>query len=189
MNKTAPEIIQLRLDIEQSVHRQMVTPYDFDFLTSAIWERCHANLSPSTLKRIWGYVNGVAMPRLSTLNILAQFLGYDSWKTYKQEIKQRSGIESEVLFAEGIKSDDLEAGDKVKVEWLPNRKCVFRYQGNHHFEVIESENSKLQVGATFTCSFFLLHQPLYLDELQQSGGEPVSYVAGKQQGLTKVEKL
>lgn len=189
MNKTAPEIIQLRLDIEQSVHRQMVTPYDFDFLTSAIWERCHANLSPSTLKRIWGYVHGVAMPRLSTLNILAQFLGYDSWKTYEQELKQCSGIESEVLFAEGIKSDDLEAGDKVKVEWLPNRKCVFRYQGNHHFVVIESENSKLQVGDTFTCSFFLLHQPLYLDKLQQSGGEPVSYVAGKQQGLTKVEKL
>ena len=73
----------------------------------------------------------------SLVIILAQFLGYDSWKTYKQEIKQRSGIESEVLFAEGIKSDDLEAGDKVKVEWLPNRKCVFRYQGNHHFEVIE----------------------------------------------------
>ena len=32
MNKYAPEIASLRMDIEQSVKRKIRTPYDFEFL-------------------------------------------------------------------------------------------------------------------------------------------------------------
>ncbi|MBR4565299.1 MAG: hypothetical protein IKO26_12685 [Paludibacteraceae bacterium] len=53
MNKYAPEIASLRLDIEQSVKRKIRTPYDFEFLSGVIWERLHENISPTTLKRLW----------------------------------------------------------------------------------------------------------------------------------------
>lgn len=52
MNKYAPEIASLRLDIEQSVKRKIRTPYDFEFLSGVIWERLHENISPTTLKRL-----------------------------------------------------------------------------------------------------------------------------------------
>ena len=48
MDKHAPEISQLRLDIEKAIDRKVRTPYDFELLANAIWERLHENLSPTT---------------------------------------------------------------------------------------------------------------------------------------------
>lgn len=66
MNKYAPEIASLRLDIEQSVKRKIRTPYDFEFLSGVIWERLHENISPTTLKRLWGYIEGADTTRRTT---------------------------------------------------------------------------------------------------------------------------
>ena len=40
-------------------------------------------LSPTTLKRIWGKVNYKSAPSISTLNALAEFVGYENWREYK----------------------------------------------------------------------------------------------------------
>ena len=66
MNKNAPEIAQLRIDIESDINHKVRTPYDFDSLSGAIWERMHENLSPTTLKRLWGYISGADNPNWTT---------------------------------------------------------------------------------------------------------------------------
>ena len=66
MNKYSPAIASLRLDIEQSVKRKIRTPYDFEFLSGVIWERLHENISPTTLKRLWGYIDGADTTRRTT---------------------------------------------------------------------------------------------------------------------------
>ena len=76
MNINSPEILELRHRIENSVNRKIQTPADFDFLRGIIWDRTHEQISASTLKRIWGYIDGVDETRNSTLNILARSLGY-----------------------------------------------------------------------------------------------------------------
>ena len=76
MNKSAPEIRSLRNEIEHNVKRKMRTPADFEFLAGAVWERLHETISPTTLKRIWGYIEGVDATRWSTLGLLTRFLGY-----------------------------------------------------------------------------------------------------------------
>lgn len=187
MNKTAPEILQLRLDIEDSVKRKIRTPYDFEFLTGAIWERLHENISPTTLKRLWGYIEGADTTRRTTLCLLARFLGHADWETYMDALNHRKGAESEAFIGEGVHTVDLVKGQKVEVAWLPNRMALFRYLGDGQFEVVEAENAKIHQGDTFRCSFMLVGQPMYLDDLQQAGREePVGYVAGSRNGLTKV---
>lgn len=59
MNNESAEIIELKKKIEESVERVMHTPADFDFLSGAIWERIREYISPTTLKRTWGYLDGV----------------------------------------------------------------------------------------------------------------------------------
>lgn len=190
MNKTAPEILQLRLDIEESVKRKIRTPYDFEFLTGAIWERLHENISPTTLKRLWGYIEGADTTRRTTLCLLAKFLGYADWEAYLDALNHREGVESEAFMGEGVHTADLEKGQLVEVAWLPNRTAVFRYLGVGKFEVVKAENAKIHQGDSFRCSFMLVGQPMYLDDLQQVGREePVNYVAGSKNGLSKVKIL
>ena len=191
MNKYSPEIATLRMDIEQEVKRKIRTPYDFEFLAGVIWERLHENISPTTLKRLWGYIDGADTTRRTTLCLLAQFLGFADWEAYQASLATRTDIESDAFEGEGIHIDDLQKGDRVEVTWLPNRRCVFRYEGEAHFIVLESENAKLHVSDSFDTTCFLVGKPMYLDNLQRdevpSTKESVSYVAGSKNGLNSVK--
>lgn len=89
-------IDRLRESIEAQVDRKMRTPKDFDFLSEQIFEKEHQTVSPTTLKRMWGYLSETAAPRLSTLNILSQFIGYDDWDSFcKSESTEQPVEESE----------------------------------------------------------------------------------------------
>ena len=189
MNKKAPEIVTLRQDIEQELKRRIKTPYDFEFLAGVIWERLHENISPTTLKRLWGYIDGADTTRRTTLCLLARFLGYDDWEAYLAYLGTRSDIESKTFSGEGLNIDELQIGDFIEVTWLPNRRCVFLYEGNAHFLVTEAVNAKLHVGDCFETACFIIGRPMYLDRLVRGNEPPTAYVAGSKNGLQTVRKL
>lgn len=185
----SPEIKSLRSDLEQRVGQQLQSPADFQLLIQQIWEKKHAVLSLSTIKRLWGYVESNGEPRLSTLNTLAKFLDFADWNAYLVALEQRGGTESAMFTGEGIHTADLQAGDRIAVAWQPNRQCTFRYLGDNQFVVEDSENAKLQRGTIFSAARFMIGQPMYLDNILLADGSRTSYVAGKRNGLTSVIKL
>ena len=87
-------IDRLKAAIEVLVDRKMRTPKDFDFLSEQIFEKVHQNISPTTLKRLWGYLSEPRVPRSSTLNILSQFVGNDSWDAFCRNEAVTGGQES-----------------------------------------------------------------------------------------------
>lgn len=82
MNKTSSRILQLRDAIEKKTGRYPATPKDFDCLAADIYEQLHESVSASTLKRVWGYVDSDSTPRITTLNVLAKFIGYSNWHDF-----------------------------------------------------------------------------------------------------------
>ena len=186
MQKTSPEISELKKRIEGNLKRKIRTPNDFIFLVGAVWERTHQTISPTTLKRLWGYIDGADETRDSTLHILSNFLGFDNWDAFVEEISQGSGSDPVTSFH--IKADDLRPNDRVFVSWKPDRRCTFRYLGNQQFIVEQAENSKLKVGNTFYASLFILGEPLYLSDLVQGNNLPLAFVVGNKDGLCELEK-
>lgn len=184
----SPEIQCVRSDLEQRVGQHLQSPADFQLLIQQIWDKQHAVLSLSTIKRLWGYVESNGEPRLSTLNTLAKFLDFADWNAYLVALEQRGGTESAMFTGEGIQTADLQAGDRIAVAWQPNRQCTFRYIGDNQFVVEESKNAKLQRGTTFSTARFMIGQPMYLDNILLADGTRTSYVAGKRNGLTSVIK-
>lgn len=84
MNQEQQEqaLAKLRELIEGVIERKMKTPKDFEFLSECIFEKFHEKISPTTLKRLWGYLPESTTPRKSTLDILSMFVGYDNWKDF-----------------------------------------------------------------------------------------------------------
>lgn len=189
MDKNAPQIMILRNAVEQNVKRKMKTPSDFLFLSGVIWERTHETISPTTLKRLWGYIDGADSTRRSTLNLLSRFIGYEDWDAYLAAIDEQAISESDIFQGDGLRAEDLKPGDHVEVTWMPNRRCVFLCLGGQRFAVVENENSKLSVGDTFEAAFFIIGQPMYLDNLVRGDQPPTSYVAGSKSGLVSVKVL
>ena len=89
----------LRLAIEEAVGRKMKTPRDFGFLAEAIFEKLHQSVSPSTLKRFWGYLPQYSTTRTSTLDILAQFIDYEDWDAFCREAEQNPGDTEQTVSA------------------------------------------------------------------------------------------
>ncbi len=58
-------------------------------LSEAIQKSTDILLSPTTLKRIWGKVNYNSTPSISTLNTLAEFVGYQNWRDFKNNVNAK----------------------------------------------------------------------------------------------------
>ena len=84
MNQEQQEqaLAKLRELIEGVIERKMKTPKDFEYLSECIFEKFHEKISPTTLKRLWGYLPESTTPRKYTLDILSMFVGYDNWKDF-----------------------------------------------------------------------------------------------------------
>ena len=61
-------------------------------LNEKIFEVTQVQLSPTTLKRVWGRVNYQSAPSISTLNALAQFAGYENWRDFKVKTNNTKGV-------------------------------------------------------------------------------------------------
>jgi hypothetical protein len=186
MSDTSQNIALLRQRVEESANHRIKTSTDFTFLSGVIQERLGETLGTSTLKRIWGYVDGYASTREDTLNILSRFIGFPDWETFVSDYCEQEGVHSSHrVIHQTLWSKDMKEGNIVEVKWNPNRTCRFRYLGMGHFEVTESHNAKLKIGDTFHCERFTLMEPLYVDHLiQKGGGAAELFVMGNKGGLT-----
>lgn len=55
---------------------------DFENLSEKIFQETGQVLSISTLKRIWGKVKYDGRPNIATLDVLAQFAGFENWRAF-----------------------------------------------------------------------------------------------------------
>lgn len=68
------------------------TNQDFETLSEKIQEQTGIRLSIVTLKRLWGKLTYNSKPTTTTLNTLANFVGFDNWRHFKQNQDQSLGI-------------------------------------------------------------------------------------------------
>jgi hypothetical protein len=60
---------------------------DFEILNELILEKTKVSLSASTLRRLWGRVEYNHLPSTTTLDILARFAGFESWRAFTKRNK------------------------------------------------------------------------------------------------------
>jgi len=113
MNQEQQEkaLAKLRELIEAVVERKMKTPKDFEFLSECIFEKFHERISPTTLKRLWGYLPETTTPRKSTLDILSMFVGFDNWKEFTEFTEGTEDTEKEPV-EEKATGETEESGER-----------------------------------------------------------------------------
>lgn len=87
---------------------------DFESLSKKIQESTGVALSVATLKRIWGKIKYDSKPTVTTLNALAQFIGYENWRTYKQSHPLNGKSNGhEKSYAPSVRSADKKQSSRV----------------------------------------------------------------------------
>lgn len=187
MKPNDTDILRLRELVEESVSRKMKTPANFQFLTGVIQERCKETLGVTTLKRIWGYVEGYDTTRFSTLSILARCVGFHDWDDFLAN-HNRPGESSNMVLGNVLYASDVPDDGELTISWAPDRRVQLQHLGDGQFKVLKSENSKLKPDDTFHCTCFIIGQPLYLDNFVRDNNPPKLFVVGNKGGLTEVTR-
>ncbi|MBR4388963.1 MAG: hypothetical protein IKT00_07280 [Prevotella sp.] len=165
------------------------TSRDFEDLSQIIQEATGEYLSPTTLKRIWGYLqNEQVQTRRHTHDVLARFVGYANYRAFIDGSLKKKEVQSMILATNKVTSEDLAIGQELCIVWLPDRRIVVEHLGDGRFVVNEAENSKLGIGDTFTCHLMIQNEPLYIDNVAHQGTTFPAYIAGKIDGV-KIYKV
>src|ERR1700760_4808105 len=78
---------------------------DFEILNELIFEKTKISLSASTLRRIWGRVEYNHLPSGTTLDTLARFAGFESWRVFSRQ-KPEVEIAQPIIEKPAIKSKE-----------------------------------------------------------------------------------
>ena len=177
-------IVQLLKEKSGSDLRQ---PSDCVFLSLDIESKTGVRVGATTLKRLVGFAQDERTPHVSTLDAIARYLGYAHWEELlKIEDNGNSDFDSS---DEEVRSADLQPDAIVEITYLPDRKVSMKYLGNNHYQVVESLNSKLQVGDELEIQNFVLHHPLLVLNVWRSGESMGQFTAGRVSGLSSVKIL
>lgn len=148
-------------------------------------------LSETTLKRMLGLVGENSpernrTPHVSTMDILAKWLGYDNYRELLKEIGEND-YSSEFTFMESIDVKDLVVGTQLQIKWEPSRILVITYCGDDIFIINEAKNSKLLKGDKIKLTHLILGQELLIKEVWRGECMLGPYRGAKDGGLTSIE--
>ena len=183
-----PELVNLLGKVSAKYGRRITTANDFSLLAQHLSDEIGVVISSSTLKRLWGYDSYESTPRISTLDLLANYVGEDSFQSFCESIRKDPTYVSGFMTSKMVSSSELEVGDTITLGWNPNRLVKMRYLGEDAYEVVSNVNSKLRVGDRFHLIAAIVGYPLYLSDIIRDGESLPLYVAGFDDGITLAMK-
>lgn len=180
---------RLQHKIAERFGREIRYSQDCEALSEDIFARTGERLGVSTLKRMFGFTAAVVEARPSTMDIIAQYLGYGNG--YK-ELAADLGDDSAISAFDTLDTIDIASlgiGTRILLTYCPKRRIALNYKGEGWFDVVESENSKLNVGDIIRVVNLTVGFELLAAEVIREGRSLGAYRAAKNGGLTAIDMI
>lgn len=173
--------------IREKAGVEMTKSVDFDILAQAIKDKTNESLGVNTLKRLFGYKTDKVVPRLSTMDVIAQYLDCADYESLIKELGEDADI-SIFTPIDLIDVKDLEKGTQVRVAYDPNRIFFLTYLGDLKFIVNEVEGSKnILKGDILVITQLAVGHRLVVAHVIRDGLDLGTYESAKFKGLKSVE--
>lgn len=179
--------------LPQSIISKILAKYGKDEIYSADCAPLAGEIgvSETTVKRMLGLVGENSpernrTPHVSTMDILAKWLGYENYNALLREIGEEDSS-SEFTSLESITVSDLDEGSQVQIKYEPARVIVMTYLGGGVFVINESKNSKLRKGDRIRLTQLVLGHELLVREVIRGESNLGGYRGAKDGGLTSLE--
>lgn len=136
----------------------------------------------TTLKRLLGFTSEKAEPRLSTLDILARYLGFNSHKELNDTINNKGDSDFDSN-AKSVLSSRLPTDTEINLSYYPNRRLKLKHIRDDEFIVLESIHGSLQKGDRIFVDMFTTGLPMMARNVIREGKSIGRYVAGEKFGI------
>lgn len=186
-DKDMPSDNEILKRIKDKVGSEMKYSNDFIRLAQAIEDETGEVLGVNTLKRLFGYKMEKVVPRESTMDLIAKYLGFSDYKYMLKELGPDADIS---VFApvDSLDSADVKPGTQVQITYDPNRVMILSYMGENKWLGNEIEGShNIKKGDILTISQMAVGFQLIVSSVQRDGVELGSYLAAQERGLKSIE--
>ena len=175
---------QAILHIEEVFGKKIETPHDCELLAIDIEKKTKERLGLNTIKRLFGIIDYEFNPRMETLNILAKYSGFESWKVLNLKLYtlESSGFRSKDF----CNLSDTEIGTTIYIEYPPFRRISMKCIDCGIFKISSSINSKLQKGDIVEASNVILGFPLVFNNVTRDGESLGAFTTSKEFGVTSI---
>ena len=136
----------------------------------------------TTLKRLLGFTTEQAEARQSTLDILARYLGFNSYKELEDGLNNKGDSDFDSN-SETVYSSRLSDQAEINISYFPNRHLKLIHIKKDEFLVMESFNSRLQAGDIIFVESFTSGLPMIAREVIRKGKSLGRYIAGSKFGI------
>lgn len=164
--------------LEKQCGRKMMRSADCEFLALDIESVTREHIGVNTIKRLLGFINDERNARITTLDIIARYLGCETWEHLLELDREYSGSSFEQRRDEVIVRR-LKPGRRIRIYYPPNREVTIEYQGDSRFFVVESKNSKLLPGDLLTINNIIERYPLLVNDVIRDGQSLGSFSTGQ----------
>ncbi|MGE0568929.1 MAG: hypothetical protein AB7O73_13385, partial [Bacteroidia bacterium] len=173
-------------EVEKRAGLQIKYSKDCVVLAAIINEKCRTQISATTLKRIFGMVNGTSSVRKSTLDILALYLDYENWDDL---VRFLFHIEIGSQGITELKMKDVLHNDAFHIAFGPASYIILKCQSSGKFSVIDEANTSVEVGDEVTITNVNLHHPLLLKKVIRNGITMQNIILGEVSGVTEIKPI
>ena len=87
----------IRILIENRFGKKITYSKDCEALSFNIKKVCQEKISPTTLKRLFGFAKSIDQPRTYTLDLLANYIGFIDWVTLLAKMEQANNFSEEKI--------------------------------------------------------------------------------------------
>jgi hypothetical protein len=177
-----PEFLKNRIELKFG--RSIKYPKDCTALAFEINKSCQEKISHTTLLRFFNLINESCNPRLHTLDVIAQYAGFECW---------RDVISEDYLFRykpknKRVKISEIKTDSIVNIYFGDSRLSI-NYNGENQFEVLESLNSSLLKNDVVKILRLEYGFPFVCEEVHRNGNNLGSFTSLNVDTISNVDIL
>lgn len=170
--------------LEERIGYEIHYPSDCERLMYEIAQSTHQRIGVTTLKRLFGFIGGTSTPRMSTLDILASFLGYRNYNDLIRSLDPDNEVEQAPILR--LNAKDVGAGMHVRLFFNGSYLCV-EHKEEMLFQVLQSTDTALRKGDCVQICSFRVGYPVYVRSLLRDGLPLKSCILAKVSGVERIE--
>lgn len=175
--------------IKEKIHHRFGNevryPKDCEALAQHISQHCKTRISGSTLRRLYGFVKGIREPRLYTLDIIAEYVGYKSWEHLLNSFETEETHREKVI--ERLSPQQIKSAQVVTISYEPKKVVELKRQDNI-FIVVSSNEKKLHLNDEVKFALLELHYPLTFTYVIRQGNSLGRLQVAQVSGIMSIKK-
>ena len=175
----------IRQKIEEKFGHQLRYSKQCDALAAHITEVSKLTISPSTLRRLLGFVKNKAQPRDYSLDILAAYVGHKSWAHLLATLD--GNREQPEKMIEKLSATQVKRGQTIQIAYEPG-KLVEIEKAGVGFTVLSTNDKKIQLNDEVNFRIIELHYPLTFSSVMRSGKSIGRVQVATVSGVTAIKK-